>query len=192
MVSTRVMHSRFLVLAISTILAFALPLNAASTTKVHYAFTGGNDGEYLDTDLVIDSAGNLYGSTVQGGAHSSGTVFQLSPSGSGWTHTVLYSFGGSTDGGEPYKGVTLAETMYGNMALRQTGDIDLLIRPQDFPQIKNAVRELGYTPHMPLSETEEQAYLSIQRQSRQKRKTMKEIAEAIILGEDVRSSSRTE
>jgi uroporphyrinogen-III synthase len=43
-----------------------------------------------------------------------------------------------------------------------------------------------------LSLTEEQAYVSIQRQSRQKRKTMKEIAEAIILGEDVRSSSRTE
>ena len=43
-----------------------------------------------------------------------------------------------------------------------------------------------------LNLTEEQAYLSIQRQSRQKRKTMKEIAEAIILGEDVRSSSRTE
>lgn len=59
----------------------------------------------------------------------------------------------------PYKGLTLAETMYGNMALRQTGDIDLLIRPQDFPQIKSAVRELGYTPHMPLSEAEERAYL---------------------------------
>src|ERR1700676_4861544 len=107
MVSTRVMHSRFLVLAISTILAFALPLSAASTTKVLYAFAGGNDGEYLDTDLVIDSAGSLYGSTVQGGTHSSGTVFQLSPSGSGWTHTVLYSFTGGADGGEPYKGVTL-------------------------------------------------------------------------------------
>jgi hypothetical protein len=60
----------------------------------------------------------------------------------------------------PYKGLTLAETMYGNMALRQTGDIDLLIRSQDFPQIKNVVRELGYTPHMPLSQTEERAYLT--------------------------------
>jgi signal transduction protein with GAF and PtsI domain len=40
--------------------------------------------------------------------------------------------------------------------------------------------------------TEEQAYLSIQRQSRQKRKTMKEIAEAIVLSEEVRSSSRDE
>src|SRR5260370_19910969 len=59
----------------------------------------------------------------------------------------------------PYKGLVLAETIYGNMALRPTGDIDLLVRPQDFPQIKNAVRELGYTPHMTLSETEERAYL---------------------------------
>jgi uroporphyrinogen-III synthase len=40
--------------------------------------------------------------------------------------------------------------------------------------------------------TEEQAYLSIQRQSRQKRKTMKEIAEAIVLSEEVKSSSRAE
>ncbi len=45
-------------------------------------------------------------------------------------------------------------------------------------------RELGLT--------EEQAYLSIQRQSRQKRKTMKEIAEAIVLSEDVKNSSRAE
>src|SRR5713226_729447 len=41
-----------------------------------------------------------------------------------------------------------------------------------------------------LSLTEEQAYLSIQRQSRQKRKTMKEVAEAIVLSEDVKNSSR--
>ena len=45
-------------------------------------------------------------------------------------------------------------------------------------------RELGLT--------EEQSYLSIQRQSRQKRKTMKEIAEAIVLSEDVKNSSRGE
>jgi uroporphyrinogen-III synthase len=38
--------------------------------------------------------------------------------------------------------------------------------------------------------TEEQAYLSIQRQSRQKRKTMKEVAEAIVLSEEVRNGSR--
>src|SRR6478672_11112880 len=43
-----------------------------------------------------------------------------------------------------------------------------------------------------LALTEEQAYLSIQRQSRQKRKTMKEVAEAIVLSEEVRTSSRAE
>ena len=60
---------------------------AASTTKVIYNFAGGADGEYLDTDLVADNAGKLYGTTVQGGS-GSGTVFQLALSASGWTHTV--------------------------------------------------------------------------------------------------------
>jgi uncharacterized repeat protein (TIGR03803 family) len=93
-----------------TILAIAaLTLSAASASnpEVLYSFAGGSDGEYLDTDLVIDSAGALYGTTVQGGTFGGGTVFQLSPSSTGWTHTVLYSFTGSKDGGEPYKGVTL-------------------------------------------------------------------------------------
>jgi len=40
--------------------------------------------------------------------------------------------------------------------------------------------------------TEEQAYLSIQRQSRQKRRTMKEIAEAIVLSEEVRNGSKAD
>jgi uncharacterized repeat protein (TIGR03803 family) len=112
MESNRSSHSRLLlfvfIFAISAIFAFALPPTAAaSATKVIYPFAGGNDGEYLDTDLVMDSAGNLYGSTVQGGDFGSGTVFELSPNGASWTHTVLYSFTGGTDGGEPYKGVTL-------------------------------------------------------------------------------------
>src|SRR5260370_4676348 len=80
--------------------------SAAGTTTVLYSFSGGADGEYLDTDLVMDNAGNLYGTTVQGGS-GSGTVFQLAASGSGWTHNVLYSFSGAADGAEPYKGVTL-------------------------------------------------------------------------------------
>src|SRR4030081_3305950 len=80
---------------------------AAALPQIIYNFAGNNDGEYTDTDLVIDSAGNLYGTSVQGGDFGGGTVFQLAPSGNGWTHTVLYSFTGGADGGEPYKGVTL-------------------------------------------------------------------------------------
>jgi hypothetical protein len=59
----------------------------------------------------------------------------------------------------PYKGLTLAEGAYGDMALRQSGDIDLLIRPHDLPRIRKAVHGLGYEPHWPLGEAEEQAYL---------------------------------
>jgi hypothetical protein len=59
----------------------------------------------------------------------------------------------------PYKGVALAETLYGDIALRQAGDIDLLVRPTDLPHVKNALKELGYTPHLLLSEPEERAYL---------------------------------
>jgi Uncharacterised nucleotidyltransferase len=59
----------------------------------------------------------------------------------------------------PYKGVALSESIYGDIGLRQTGDIDLLIRPGDWERVKEAVGELGYTPHMPLSKAEERAYL---------------------------------
>ena len=91
------------------------PAAGAATTTVIYSFAGDEDGEYTDTDLVMDNAGNLYGTSVQGGEHGGGTVWELSPSGGGWTHTVLYSFTGGADGGEPYKGVTLdaAGNLYG-------------------------------------------------------------------------------
>jgi hypothetical protein len=59
----------------------------------------------------------------------------------------------------PYKGVALAEVIYGDIALRQSGDIDLLIHPRDLPRIRDAVAELGYTPHLGLSDAEECAYL---------------------------------
>jgi uncharacterized repeat protein (TIGR03803 family) len=77
---------------------------AASATKLIYSFAGSGDGEYTDTELVMDSAGNLYGTSVQGGIYGGGTVFQVTPAG---VHTVLYDFTGGADGGEPYKGVTL-------------------------------------------------------------------------------------
>jgi hypothetical protein len=59
----------------------------------------------------------------------------------------------------PYKGLAVAEVVYGDIALRQAGDIDLLIRPQDFARARDAARELGYIPHLPLSAAEERAYL---------------------------------
>ncbi len=59
----------------------------------------------------------------------------------------------------PYKGPALAELLYTDIALRQSGDIDLLIHPRDLPSIRDAARELGYAPHQHLSAWEERAYL---------------------------------
>ncbi len=59
----------------------------------------------------------------------------------------------------PYKGLALAEAVYGDIALRQSGDIDLLIRPHDLPRIREIVKDLGYIPHSPLSTDQESCYL---------------------------------
>jgi len=103
-------HTEFraLTMAFVVVVLVATLVGAGSAgTKVIYSFDGGTDGEYIDSDLVMDSAGNIFGASVQGGDFGGGTVFELSPYGDGWTHTVLYSFTGGADGGEPYKGVTL-------------------------------------------------------------------------------------
>ena len=98
----------------------------ASTTEVLYSFAGDEDGEYTDTDIAIDAAGNLYGTSVLGGDFGGGTVWQLSPVGSDWVHTVLYSFTGGADGGEPYKGVTLdaAGNLYGTAVTGGSGSCE--------------------------------------------------------------------
>ena len=73
------------------------------TETVLYSFTG-PDGSGPSSSLVFDSAGNLYGTTTGGGAHSTygGVAFELTPSDSGeWTETVLHSFGNSNDGTVP-------------------------------------------------------------------------------------------
>jgi uncharacterized repeat protein (TIGR03803 family) len=68
---------------------------------VLYSFPGGsNCGSY--NDLVMDSAGNLYGTTLCTGASREGAVFKLAPSGGGWSYSSLHDFTGGSDGGYPY------------------------------------------------------------------------------------------
>lgn len=82
------------------------------TETVLYAFQGGTDGWYPENGVVMDSAGNMYGTTWTGGAGGAGTVFEVTPTG---THSVLYSFQGGADGGDPQAGVILdgAGDLYG-------------------------------------------------------------------------------
>jgi uncharacterized repeat protein (TIGR03803 family) len=75
--------------------------NGAWSESIIHRFTG-TDGEYPEAALAQDVAGNLYGTTSNGGAFYSGTVFKLSPNGAGnWTETPLYSFNGGINGGQP-------------------------------------------------------------------------------------------
>ncbi|HXJ93124.1 MAG TPA: choice-of-anchor tandem repeat GloVer-containing protein [Terriglobia bacterium] len=111
----QVLHSASRLLCILAAVAALAGAASGPAERVLYSFTGGRDGDYPDSDLVIDSAGNLYGTTVQGGDFDSGAVFELTPSGSGWIETTLYSFTSGKDGGQPYGGVTLdaAGNLYG-------------------------------------------------------------------------------
>jgi uncharacterized repeat protein (TIGR03803 family) len=67
---------------------------------VIYRFSG-PDGMYPYTGLLLDSKGNLYGTTSSGGAFNQGTLFMLSPTSAGWKESVLYSFTGKADGAYP-------------------------------------------------------------------------------------------
>lgn len=66
--------------------------------QVLHVFQGGNDGSSPSSGLIFDSSGNLYGTTQNGGGGTAcegnyagcGTIFELSPNGSGgWTETIL-------------------------------------------------------------------------------------------------------
>lgn len=81
------------------------------TGQVLYSFASGQDGDDPTDGVVMDSAGNLYGTTPYGGINhcqnSCGIVFELTPSGSGWTESVLYRFQGQPDGQRPYAGLII-------------------------------------------------------------------------------------
>jgi uncharacterized repeat protein (TIGR03803 family) len=94
-------------LPICAVAALAVAPAMAGTASVLYSFTGDEDGEYPASELVTDAAGNLYGTTVEGGDFNAGTVFQLSRSGDTWTKTVLHHFAGFADGLNPYGGVAI-------------------------------------------------------------------------------------
>ena len=60
----------------------------------------------------------------------------------------------------PYKGVVLSEVNYGDLAMRQAGDMDLFVRKQDVGCARDAVRELGYISRSPIPEDAEKDYIA--------------------------------
>jgi len=72
------------------------PSGSSWTESTVYGFPNSGDGNMPEGGLIIDSSGNLYGTTTNGGSGGGGTVFELSPAMGGWTYNVLYSFTGCT------------------------------------------------------------------------------------------------
>jgi len=84
---------------------------------LHHFENNGKDGYYPAGNLIFDAAGNLYGTTAQGGTSQVGTVFELMPAKGGkWKEKILHSFeGNSSDGSEPLAPVAFDATgsLYG-------------------------------------------------------------------------------
>jgi len=82
---------------------FKLAPNGTETV-LHSFADNGSDGYFPEAGLIKDKTGNLFGTTVRGGADNDGVVFKLAPNG---TETVLYSFTGGSDGAEPDAGLIM-------------------------------------------------------------------------------------
>lgn len=112
----------------STVAQPTQPLPVTYSEQTVYNFGQAPDGSQPVANLVLDTQGNLYGTTMQGGVYGEGTVFKLSPGGGQWTETILYNFcsaQGCTDGAQPNSalildsvgnlyGTTLQGGVYGN------------------------------------------------------------------------------
>ena len=89
--------------------------------RVLYSFGQGTDGKVPVAGVTLDAAGNLYGTTSDGGTYGYGTVFQLklkvtpSSSDSGWTESILHNFQNANDGAVPYAGLIFDQSgnLYG-------------------------------------------------------------------------------
>jgi uncharacterized repeat protein (TIGR03803 family) len=97
------------------------------TFHLLHTFLGSpSDGAHPQTPLSLDKAGNLYGTTFGGGNDSDpnctapvgcGVIFELSPSGTGWTESILHEFGVDQDGQRATAPVVLS----GSLAYGVTG-----------------------------------------------------------------------
>lgn len=97
---------------------FEIAANGTETTL--YQFTGGSDGSLPQAGVIQDNAGNLYGTTTLGGSSNNGVVFKLATNNA---ETVLYSFTGGADGGQPVGGLISDEAgnLYGTTSGGGTG-----------------------------------------------------------------------
>jgi hypothetical protein len=126
-----------------------------------YTFTGGSDGAYPASGVILDSSGSVYGTAGAGGymfacnpgGGGCGVVFKLTPTGQGpWPESILYAFTGRADGNQPLRGLTFDArgNLYG--VTHEGGDPAVSCFGPDFPGC-GVVFELTPTPSGPWNET---------------------------------------
>jgi len=94
-----------------TVFELTRQANGKWTHSILHSFENdGPDGADPTSGLIVDAAGNLYGTTGFGGTHYYGTVFEMVRQSSGWKETVLHSFGFNSQGCCPYAGVVMDGT----------------------------------------------------------------------------------
>jgi uncharacterized repeat protein (TIGR03803 family) len=82
------------------------PMRGGYKERVLYSFQGGNDGASPISNVNFDSAGNLYGTTSDGGTGGAGVLYKLAPGAHhSWTESVVHSFNGPPDGAFAYNGM---------------------------------------------------------------------------------------
>lgn len=74
------------------------------TEKILHNFSAEPDGSVPVAGITLDSSGNLYGTTSEGGTDGYGTVFELKKA-SSWAETIVHSFENLADGATPYAGL---------------------------------------------------------------------------------------
>ena len=123
--TSRTLFIAGVVAVVSGLLTALTPASSAGAAtyaeQVLYRFcsqTNCVDGKNPAAALIMDAGGNLYGTTVSGGANNGGAVFKLTATATGWTYNVLYSFCSKAlcaDGGTPNAGLIMdgAGNLYG-------------------------------------------------------------------------------
>jgi len=121
--------------------------------NILYSFGAQPDGELPYAGLVQDANGNLYGTTIEGGATGNGTVFKLDANGN---ETVLHSFTGA-DGSEPIAPLIIdfSGNLYGTTAGGGTGDSGTVFKVDASGQYSvlhsfSSLNSDGFFPYAPL------------------------------------------
>jgi len=105
------------------------PAQGNWSIHVLHTFTGGNDGGYPETGVILDQAGDVLGTTSRGGFYQLGTVFRLRRQENGrWGESVVWDFTGGDDGEYPESLVGSEGSLYGAMSAAPAGGIFELTR----------------------------------------------------------------